>query len=184
MANKQRTLRVFKPRLFEDTSMCQTVVFQRSQSIRKSENYDSPRNSARPLLILICGDHSQNRICVERIFEIKRGQILAQRRNSRKKKQSTWKSIASPIQPNEPIRRNRLDNNLPHTLTWMQDSRPGKLTFGVFVCIESEWEFKNTRFLHLHLNIAKQINLYKHDYYFIVISHAYSSFMVFFAMLC
>ena len=41
-------------------------------------------------------------------------------------------------------------------VTWMQDSRPDKLTIGVILCVESNFQVQNIQKLHLDLNIQEK----------------------------
>jgi len=50
---------------------------------------------------------------------------------------------------------------LPHDLTWMQDSRPRKLTLGVTLWVESDLEVENTQILHPDIKHEESRSLYK-----------------------
>ena len=45
--------------------------------------------------------------------------------------------------------KNRVDNQVPHCVTWMEDSRSGKLVPGVKCDVESNVQVENTHFAHL-----------------------------------
>ena len=52
-----------------------------------------------------------------------------------------------------------LENELPHGLTWMKDSRPGNFTLGAKTCVRFNVQVENRKVLHLKLN-----NLEKRTY--------------------
>ena len=47
------------------------------------------------------------------------------------------------------IQKTHIKNEPPHFLTWMEDSRPEKLTLGGKFRIESDFQVEHTQILHL-----------------------------------
>ena len=51
---------------------------------------------------------------------------------------------------------NTSSTQIPHLLTWVENSRPGKSILGVVFYIESDVEVENTKILLLNLNIQEK----------------------------
>ena len=66
-------------------------------------------------------------------------------------------------------------NIFPHVLTWMENSRPRKLTLVVIVCVESVVQVENTKIRHLAAKMLEnepmKVNCFMgHDHVEIVVA--------------